>query len=357
VQAHEAADGSPDAPVRWAVAGSSEYALDWVAPGILAASGAELTAIVTRDPARAGASAERLGVRHVVTSIGELAGVADAVHLVSPNELHAPQAVEAARAGLHVLVEKPMEMTVDACRPMVDAAAEAGVLLTVGSCMAWAPPVARAVELVASGAIGTPLHALVQAGFDSPPSGVWRQELPTARGGGPLYDLGAHAVDALIRLLGPVTGVSAHLANVRHSYAAEDSAGLLLVFGSGATAAVQLSFAGELNALRVNGSEGRLDSEEWLGRTFAGELTLTTGARGVGRFDGEDSAGRRSEALAVTDLYAAQAAEVSAAIRGGPAPRNGAGIGVAVVAVLEAAVRSAAEGRWVALNDTAVAAG
>jgi predicted dehydrogenase len=332
--------------VRWAIVGSGEFAIDWLAT---------LTAIVSRDPDRVAPAASRLGVRTVTSSIGDLRGVADAVHIATPNHLHVQQAVEAAGHGLHVLVEKPMAMTVDQCRPMVAAASAAGVLLAVGSCMAWAPPVDQAVSLIRSGAIGVPLHAAVWAGFDSPPAGLWRQERATSEGGGPLYDLGAHAVDALIRMLGPVASVTAMLGNLRHRYPAEDTATVSLAFRSGVHGTLHLSFATALNALRVDGSDGRLDSREWLGRRFRGDLSLTMGEQGASGFaaeaDGQAGPGARMVPLEPVDVFAAQAEETSAAIRRHRVPRNSPGMALAVVEVLEAAVVSAAEGRRVDLVD------
>jgi predicted dehydrogenase len=338
--------------VCWAVVGSGAFATDWLAPGIAAARGAELTAVVSRDRGRAAAAAGRLGVPHAATALAELVDLGvDAVHIATPNPQHAPLAIEAAGLGLHVLVEKPMAATVAECRAMAQAAAAAGVLLTVGSSMAWAPPVEQAVRLVRDGAIGVPLQAVVWAGFDSPPASLWRQELATSAGGGPMFDLGAHAVDALIRMLGPVAGVTAALGNVRYRYPAEDSAGLLLSFRSGAQASVHLSFANALNALRVDGPDGGLASAEWLGRRFKGDLVLTAGSPGAASF-GEERGGEAGTPVPLdpVDVFAAQAEETSAAIRGGEEPRNAARHGLAVVEVLEAAVASAHDGRRVDLE-------
>lgn len=339
--------------VCWAVVGSGPFTTDWLAPGIVAARGAELTAIVSRDRRRGAAAAERVGVPHATTTLAELVDLGvDAVHIATPNPQHAPLAIEAASLDLHVLVEKPMAATVAECRAMATAADANGVLLTVASSMAWAPPVERAVRLVHDGAIGVPLQAVVWAGFDSPPASLWRQELPTAAGGGPLYDLGAHAVDTLIRMLGPVAAVAATLGNARYRYPAGDSASLLLSMRSGATASVHLSFANELNALRVDGSRGGLASTEWLGRRFAGDLRVYAGSPGAASFEEDrgDPAAGTPVPLDRVDVFTAQAEETSAAIRDGGAPRNAARHGLAVVQVLEAAVTSAREGGWVALG-------
>lgn len=192
----------------------------------------------------------------------------DAVHLVVPNRWHASLAIEAAGRGFHVLVEKPMATSTAEARAMIAAAGQAGVVLAVGHCMTWAPPLVAAAELVAAGRIGRPVLASIAASFPSPPDGGWLQQTPTEEGGGPLMDLGPHAIDALLRLLGPVSAVSARLGRVVHDYPAEDTATVILRFVSGAHGVVQTTFTCGQNDLVLQGTAGRLTSREWLGRDF-----------------------------------------------------------------------------------------
>jgi predicted dehydrogenase len=338
--------------VRWAVLGTSDFALDWVVPALRSARGARLVAVVTRDPE---ALRARWDVPEGVAVVADLEAAAEAgaeaVHLVAPNDLHTELTRQACALGLHPLVEKPMTVTLDDCLKLERAASDAGVLLTVGSCMAWAPPVVGTVEAVQAGLVGVPSYAEVSIGFDAPPDGRWRQATPTAAGGGPLYDLGAHAVDALLRILGPATAVTALLDHHRHHYAADDSASLLLRFAGGTHAHVHLSFAAPLNSLRVHGPQGRLESTEWLGRRFRGNLRRIAAGRGATRFADVGDPASVDLSLETVDVVRAQAEETSAAIRGGPAPRNAVRpYGVAVVEVLEAAVRSVDTGRSVPIG-------
>jgi 1,5-anhydro-D-fructose reductase (1,5-anhydro-D-mannitol-forming) len=186
---------------RWAVLGSSAFATEWIAPAVRASSRGTLEAIISRDPAFASRIADKLGAPIAVTSISELAADSvDVVHIVAPNELHEPLTLEAASRGLSILVEKPMAPSVASARRMADAARGAGVLLAVGHCMAWAPPVVRAAEAIRDGSVGTVVSASIAASFDSPPAGQWPQLRPTEDGGGPLQDLGPHMVDAMLRL-------------------------------------------------------------------------------------------------------------------------------------------------------------
>jgi predicted dehydrogenase len=339
----------PTDDVRWAVLGTSEFALDWVVPGLRSARGARLVAVVSRDPAALGSRWQPPDGVAVVPDLDAAADLGvEAVHLVAPNGAHAELTLRACALGMHPLVEKPITVTVDECLKLERAAQDAGVLLTVGSCMAWAPPVVAAADAVRAGLVGPATYAAIAVGFDAPPPGGWRQTTPTEAGGGPLYDLGAHAVDALLRILGPATEVAALLDHRRHEYVAHDSASLLLRFASGAHAQAHLSFAAPFNTFSVYGPEGRLESSQWLGLRFRGNLSHVVDGPGAIRFAETPDLATTAFPLETTQVVLAQAQEVSAAIRGGPAPRNAVRPhALAVVEVLEAAVRSATTGKSV----------
>jgi len=310
--------------------------------------------VVDVDASRARAVAQKLGAPAFGTSLDELVGSGiDAVWLAVPNDQHAALAIRAAQLGFHVLVEKPMATSASDASAMISAAHNANVLLAVGHCMAWAPPIERAIALVAAGKIGRPLGAFVAAGFDSPPAGSWRQQLSAEDGGGPLLDLGSHAIDALLRLLGPVSDVLCRLDRVRYDYPAEDTATLILRFDSGAHGLVQTTFTMGQNDLVLQGTGGRLDSSEWMGRDFAGNLRWHSAVEGVGRFS---SPARKEAGVPISlerrNVYDAQVHDVCDAIRNGTETRISARAGAMTIAVIGAAVRSAREGRSVRVGDS-----
>ncbi|MCX6049120.1 MAG: Gfo/Idh/MocA family oxidoreductase [Chloroflexi bacterium] len=90
--------------VRWAMVGTSGFALDWLARGIKLGSNAELVAIVSRDAERGKAAAQKVDAPHVFTSIEAIdKNLVDGVFLCLPNPQHAPFAIAAAQRGLHVI--------------------------------------------------------------------------------------------------------------------------------------------------------------------------------------------------------------------------------------------------------------
>ncbi len=129
----------------------------------------------------------------------------DAVDICSPNALHAEMAIAAARAGKHVLVEKPMAVSLAEADAMIDAAGEAGVLLMAAHNVRFAAPYLAAAAAVAEGRIGEVVGVRAAFGHGGPqawaPGATWFRE-PEVAGGGALLDLGIHVAD----LLRAVTG-------------------------------------------------------------------------------------------------------------------------------------------------------
>jgi len=125
----------------------------------------------------------------------------DVVYVATPHQLHAEHARAAAARGKHVLVEKPMALTLEDCRAMIAAARSAGVRLVVGPSHGFDAPIRRAREIIDSGAVG---RVRMITAFDFTDY-LYRprrpEELDTARGGGAVFNQAAHQVD-VVRQLG-----------------------------------------------------------------------------------------------------------------------------------------------------------
>jgi phthalate 4,5-cis-dihydrodiol dehydrogenase len=133
----------------------------------------------------------------------------DAVYVASPHELHAMHARIAASAGKHVLVEKPMAVTLDECDAMIAAARDAGVALVVGHSHSFDAPVLHARRLVDSGAFGAVrmVTSMYYTDFLYRPRRP--EELDTARGGGVVFSQAAHQVDVARMVAGDIRSVRA----------------------------------------------------------------------------------------------------------------------------------------------------
>jgi len=125
----------------------------------------------------------------------------EVVYVATPHQHHADNARAAAGHGKHVLVEKPMALTLADCTSMIEAAHAAGVHLMVGHSHSFNAPIRRTAEIIASGAVGTVrmISALNYTEFLYRPR--WPEELVTEQGGGVIFNQGAHQID-IVRLLG-----------------------------------------------------------------------------------------------------------------------------------------------------------
>ena len=176
----------------------------------------------------------------------------DAVYVATPHQFHAEQTEIAARAGKHILVEKPMALSLSDCTRMIDAAAAAGVHLVVGHSHSFDAPILEARRLIASGAYGAPrlITAMNYTDFIYRPRRP--EELDTAQGGGVVFSQAAHQID-IARLLGGglVETVYASTGSYDPARPTEGAYTAILKFAGGAVAT--LTYSGY----------GRFDSDEF----------------------------------------------------------------------------------------------
>ena len=183
----------------------------------------------------------------------------EVIYIASPHQFHAEQTRAAAAQGKHVLVEKPMALSLAECDSMIDACAAAGVRLIVGHCHSFDSPYLRARQIIASGEVGRVrmIHALNYTDFLYRPRRP--EELQTKAGGGVVFSQAAHQVD-VVRLLAcsRVVRVRALLGSWDPARPTEGAYAALLWFDDGAFAS--LTYSGY----------GHFDSDEWCG--WIGEL-------------------------------------------------------------------------------------
>lgn len=180
--------------IRWGVLGTAKIALKHVIPAIQSADRCEVTAIASRNVARAEKVAEVMGIEKAFGSYGQLLhdDDIDAVYIPLPNHMHAEWSIAAARAGKHVLCEKPIALTSVQAESMVAAATEAGVILREAFMYQFHPTWQRVRELVQNGEIGDVVAVNSWFSFfNNDPDNI-RNILDY--GGGALMDVGCYCI-------------------------------------------------------------------------------------------------------------------------------------------------------------------
>lgn len=240
------------------------------AKAIKEVKGAKLVACADRSSAKAEALAKEFGCTPYDSVEAMVADPAvDAVTIATPSGAHMEPAVIAAKAGKHVIVEKPLEITLKRCDKIIDACDKAGVKLA-----AIFPSRFHDSAKLMKGAVDAERFGRITLGdayvkwfrtqqyYDS---GAWRGTW-SLDGGGALMNQAVHTVDLLSWLMGPVTEVQAFTATLAHDrIEVEDVATATLRFASGALGVIEATtaaFPGYLKRIELHGSEGSAVLEE-----------------------------------------------------------------------------------------------
>ncbi len=256
----------------------------------------------------------------------------DAVVVAAPTDAHVSLVEQAAGAGRHVFCEKPLALETRDAKAAVDACEAAGVRLAVGHVVRYFPAYAKLRELVAAGEIGPPAMAKCRR-MSGPPGEAREWYADSSRSGGVLTDMGVHDFDWLLWSLGPVTRVSASVAD----RGAGQVAMVLLAHESGAISAVELSWmdpTGFWTAVEVSGPQGLLSHDSRSSATF--RLDRAPGA------DIPQASVEVPTGAALSDPYRDEMVDALAFFAGGAPPRSGPHDAVAAVALAEAARLAAA---------------
>ena len=186
----------------------------------------------------------------------------DLVAIGSPSGLHAAQGIAAARRGLHVLVEKPIDVTLGRADELISECDKAGVKLGVFFQDRVAPDLLRLRELIAAGELGKPILISARVKWYRPleyyAGSRWRGTY-ALDGGGALINQGVHTVDLLLWLMGEVTRVQAKAITAVHEIEVEDTIVATLEFSNGAIGTLEAAtsaYPGYARRLELTGSEG-----------------------------------------------------------------------------------------------------
>ena len=162
-----------------------------------------------------------------------------AVVIAAPHQDHVRMAVDAARSGKHILLEKPMALTLEDCDRIIDASKKAGITLMPGHTMQFMPSSEVAREVLDSGELGHIIYGtgIVEKRWMNPDRREWNNQDPV--GGGMLVTVGIHYIDLLTWLIGSrVSSVKASISTQFHEQKADDAAILYMQYENGTAAAM-----------------------------------------------------------------------------------------------------------------------
>jgi len=324
--------------IRWGLIGASTIAAQHMI-GAMRRDGGEVVVVMSASPERAKAFAATHGIARASADLAAFVrdpGV-DAVYISTTNELHRDQLIAAARAGKHVLCEKPLALNLADARAMVAACRESGVVMGTNHHLRNAATHRAMREAIKAGRIGRPLFARVFHAVHLPPHlQGWRIDKPDA-GGGVVLDITVHDADTLRFVLDDeprsVSAMTTSAGMGREGLA--DGVMGVMRFSGGLLAQFHDAFTTRYatTGFEVHGEEGSLIGRDVMTQAPKGEVLLRT------------AAGEENLAIAHENLYERSVRLFQDAIAGRGAPAASGEDGVRSLAIALAALEAARTGR------------
>ncbi len=294
------ARAAPDRKLGYAIVGLGYYGLQTILPQFVNCEHSRVTALVSGDRAKALATATKYGVpeRSIYTyadfdRIRDNPDV-DIVYVCLPNSMHAEYTIRAAKAGKHVMCEKPMAISVAECEVMIRACKTAGKKLMIGYRCHFEPFNLEAMRLAKSGAAGKIRYVRSEHGFVQGDPNKWRLKRALS-GGGSLMDMGIYSLQAARYMTGeePIAVTARESTDRRDPRfrEVEDMIEWTLEFPSGAIAGCQSMYSANQNHILLMGDKGRIELEPatrydgnkmWTGRDGR-ETAITSPPPGPGK--------------------------------------------------------------------------
>jgi predicted dehydrogenase len=329
--------------VRYAVVGLGHIAQVAVLPAFAHAPNSQLTALVSGNPAKLKQLAKRYRVPHTYSyreyDRGLREGYVDAVYIALPNNMHCDFTVRAARAGIHVLCEKPMAVTTQECRRMIQAARQARVKLMVAYRLHFEKANMTAVQVARSNTLGKARFFNSVFTMQVRPGDI---RVKRRYGGGTLYDIGIYCINAARYLFGdePLEATALTVMGTdRRFKEVDEMTGALLRFPQDRLATFICSFgATDVSAYEVVGTKGRVRVEP--AYEYVGELKLRITIEGKSR----------ERTFSRGDQFAPELIYFSDCILSGRDPEPSGEEGLNDIRIIEALYRSADTGEAVKLT-------
>ncbi|ACT91893.1 Gfo/Idh/MocA family protein [Dyadobacter fermentans] len=252
-----------------ALLGLGKYSEEQLAPALEKTQRCRLAGIITGTPEKVGKWKERYKIpdKNIynyqnMDSIRDNPDI-DIVYVVTPNALHAEHTIRAAKAGKHVICEKPMATSVEDCEAMIAACKNAGKMLSIGYRLHFEPHHQTFMQFGKKKLYGD-VQKIVAENSQEMEKGVWRLDRERS-GGGPLMDLGIYCVQGALYSAGAnpvkVAAKEGPKTDVEKFAEVEQSIDFQLEFPGGAVANCRTAYVGSGNRLRVEGKKGWYELE------------------------------------------------------------------------------------------------
>ena len=267
--------------VKWGVIGCGGIADRRTLPGMMLAENAELIAVMDANKEAADRCKEKYNAKYAFDNIEELLALdeIEAVYIASPVFCHKEQAMAAADAKKHILIEKPVGLTSVEAEEIATYCEGKGIKMGVGFMMRFHAYHQKIREIVQSGKIGEIVSARAQLTCWYPEmENCWRQDMKLS-GGGAMMDMGVHCVDLIRYITGlEVTEAAGFKGNQVFNYSVEDAGCVIFRLNNGATAYVDANFnipdAAAKCKIEFYGTKGSIFAQGTISQVEGGEIEV-----------------------------------------------------------------------------------
>jgi predicted dehydrogenase len=336
-----------DRKIRYAVIGLGHIAQAAVLPAFKhARKNSELTALVSGTPKKLAALGRRYGVKHLYSydDVDDLfaSGEIDAVYIALPNHLHKNYTIKAAKAGLHVLCEKPMAVTARECEAMIRATQTANVKLMIAYRLHFERINLEVAHAARSGQLGDMRFFSSDFSMQVAPGNIRLQRI---EGGGPLHDIGVYCINAARYCFAaePVKVMAAATRSKDPRFReADETVVATMRFNDERVASFNCSFgAADRSIYTVVGTKGSVSVEPAYEYAEGLAYEMKLGER------------TKRKKMSKSDQFAPELLYFSECIRNNRDPEPSGKEGLADVRIIEAMQRSIKSGRWISIDAQA----
>ncbi len=286
--------------VKWGVIGCGGIADRRTIPGMMLSDKVELVAVMDANMDVAEKCKEKYGAKYAFSNFEDVLALSEieAVYIASPVFFHKEQAIKAAKAKKHILLEKPVALTVADAEEIKKACEENNVKISIGFLMRFHEYHQKIREIIAEGKIGNVVSMRGQFTCWYPDiEGAWRQNKALS-GGGALVDMGIHVIDLLHYITGlKAVEVAAFNQTQTFGYEVDDSSNLIMKMDNGSVAYVDSNFnipdAASVAKLEIYGTKGSIVASGTLAQDEVGTVNVLISDDNVG-YDASQSRGELS---------------------------------------------------------------
>jgi len=258
---------SPIKKLKWGVAGCGHFAEHSFLPAVLISRKGKVTSLFSNNKQRAEKLANKFSVSNYFSNFDKfLKSDIDAVYISSSNNNHYEQTLKSANAGKHILCEKPMALTSEQAKEMIDVCKKNNVQLSVNYVMRYHPIILKAKEIVNSRMIGKLTSININFNINLPPGENFRYNKKLS-GGGALRDIGTHIIDLLLYFGGEIEQINGGLDNIVYKEEVEDYAYATVKFKDSGYGHFNVSYCNKraLNRIEILGSKGAISIDNFIG--------------------------------------------------------------------------------------------